>query len=112
MNGVINMVRFIHTADLHLDQTFKNLPIKDDYLQYALSEATLNSFDNLIQTAINEQVDFFLIAGDIYHGARATLRAQFGFSIWMVWLAGEVFHVYVSYGNLDYDSDADRRLRL
>ena len=112
MNGVINMVRFIHTADLHLDQTFKNLPIKDDYLQYALSEATLNSFDNLIQTAINEQVDFFLIAGDIYHGARATLRAQFAFSNGMQRLADADIPVYMIYGNHDFDADADHRLKL
>ena len=110
MNGVINMVRFIHTADLHLDQTFKNLPIKDDYLQYALSEATLNSFDNLIQTAINEQVDFFIIAGDIYHGARATLRAQFAFSNGMQRLADADIPVYMIYGNHDFDADADHRL--
>lgn len=106
------MVRFIHTADLHLDQTFKNLPIKDDYLQHALSEATLNSFDNLVQTAINEQVDFFLIAGDIYHGARATLRAQFAFSNGMERLADEDIPVYMIYGNHDYDADALHRLKL
>lgn len=112
MNGVINMVRFIHTADLHLDQTFKNLPIKDDYLQHALLEASLISFDNLIQTAINEQVDFFLVAGDIYHGARATLRAQFAFAEGMQQLADADIPVYMIYGNHDYDADADHRLKL
>ncbi|RPA60535.1 DNA repair exonuclease [Aerococcus agrisoli] len=106
------MVRFIHTADLHLDQTFKNLPIKDDYLQHALAEATLNSFDNLIQTAINEQVDFFLIVGDIYHGARATLRAQFAFANGMQRLADAEIPVYMLYGNHDFDADANHRLKL
>lgn len=59
-------VTFIHAADLHLGAPFKGLrsiaPVWADVLLQAIPEA----FRSVIETAIKEQVDFVVLAGDIF----------------------------------------------
>ncbi|MCZ0717795.1 metallophosphoesterase family protein [Aerococcus kribbianus] len=106
------MIRFVHTADLHLDQTFNKIAAKDSNLAQNLSLATAESFQRLVDTAINEQVDFMIIAGDAYDGERASLKAQFFFEREMERLATANIPVYLSYGNHDYVKDPSHRLQL
>ncbi len=60
--------RFLHAADIHLDSPlhglsrYEGLPIED------IRSATRAAFDNLIRCAIDEAVDFVLIAGDLFDG--------------------------------------------
>lgn len=60
------MFKFIHAADIHLDSPLLNLDQYDGAPSDALRVATREAFDNLIRLAIEEQVDFLLIAGDLY----------------------------------------------
>ena len=60
------MFKFIHAADVHLDSPLQNLDQYEGAPTEALRVATREAFDNLIQLAIDEQVDFLLIAGDLY----------------------------------------------
>lgn len=106
------MVRFIHTADLHLDQPFTKLKIENENLYTKLSQAPYQSFERLIDTAINERVDFVLIAGDIYDANHGTIQAQFAFNKGMERLKSADIAVYLSYGNHDYLADASHRLQL
>lgn len=59
-------VTFIHAADLHLGAPFKGLrsiaPAWADVLLQAIPEA----FRSVIEIAIKEQVDFVVLAGDIF----------------------------------------------
>lgn len=61
-------MKFIHAADLHIDSPLRGLE------QYAgapverLREATRNAFKSLVTLAIDEQVDFLVIAGDLFDG--------------------------------------------
>ena len=69
-------VTFIHCADLHLDSPMlglKNLPAS---IRTKLRESTFISFKRIVDAAIAKQVDFVLIAGDIYDGEDRSLRAQ------------------------------------
>lgn len=60
--------RFLHAADIHLDSPlhglsrYEGLPVDD------IRSATRAAFDNLIQYAIDEAVDFVVIAGDLFDG--------------------------------------------
>ena len=60
--------RFLHAADIHLDSPlhglsrYEGLPIED------IRSATRAAFDNLVQCAIEEAVDFIIIAGDLFDG--------------------------------------------
>lgn len=60
------MLRFLHTADIHLDSPLKGLESHEDAPVEEIRGATRRAFDNCIDLAIDEAVDFLLIAGDLY----------------------------------------------
>jgi DNA repair exonuclease SbcCD nuclease subunit len=62
------MFKFIHTADIHLDSPLKGLEAHDDAPVEEIRGATRAAFDNLIDLALEEEVDFVVIAGDLYDG--------------------------------------------
>ncbi len=59
---------FIHAADLHLGSPFQGLALKDAAVASVFVEASRKAFSTLVGLAIEKQVDFFLIAGDVYDG--------------------------------------------
>ncbi len=62
------MFKFLHAADLHLDSPLKGLSRYEDAPLETMRQATRGAFENLVRTAIDEQVAFVLIAGDLYDG--------------------------------------------
>lgn len=62
------MIRFIHAADAHIDSPLKGLETHDGAPVDILRGATRRAFDNLIQLAMDENIDFLVLAGDIYDG--------------------------------------------
>lgn len=62
------MFRFIHAADPHLDSPLRGLEAHDGAPAQLLRGATRRTFENLVTLAIEEKVDFLLIAGDLYDG--------------------------------------------
>lgn len=63
-----SMIRFIHTADIHLDSPLKGLERYDGAPVDEIRGATRQAFENLVELAIDREVDFVLIAGDLYDG--------------------------------------------
>ena len=61
-------VKFIHAADLHIDSPMRGLARKDGAVAESVRTATRAAFQNLVQTAIDEKVDFAIIAGDLFDG--------------------------------------------
>ncbi len=62
------MVRFIHAADIHLDSPMLQLEQYDGAPADEIRLSTRQALTNLIDYAINQGVDFLLIAGDLYDG--------------------------------------------
>ena len=62
------MIRFIHAADIHLDSPLKGLEAHEGAPIEILRGATRRAFENLIQLAIDKNVAFLVIAGDLYDG--------------------------------------------
>ncbi|MEZ6091942.1 MAG: DNA repair exonuclease [Pirellulaceae bacterium] len=62
------MVRFIHAADIHLDSPMRQLEHYEGAPADEIRRSTRRAFSNLIDLAIRRQVDFVLIAGDLYDG--------------------------------------------
>ena len=58
-------MKFIHTADLHLDSPLRGLSSYPDAPAERLRTATRDAFHNLVTHAIDDQVDFMVIAGDV-----------------------------------------------
>lgn len=59
-------MKFIHAADIHLDSAISS--IKNFYGQHSISiaESVQQAFRSLIDLALAENVDFVLIAGDLF----------------------------------------------
>ncbi|MFN0054495.1 MAG: exonuclease SbcCD subunit D [Planctomycetales bacterium] len=62
------MVRFLHAADIHLDSQLKGLEQYEGAPVEAIRGATRRAMERLVELAIEERVDFVLIAGDLYDG--------------------------------------------
>lgn len=60
--------RFLHAADIHLDSPLHGLARYDGIPAAEVRGATRAAFDNLVQCALDEKVDFVVIAGDLFDG--------------------------------------------
>ena len=60
------MFKFLHTADIHLDSPLQSLERYENAPVGELRLATRRAFQNVVRTAIEEAVEFVLIAGDLY----------------------------------------------
>ncbi|MYL52952.1 DNA repair exonuclease [Pontibacillus yanchengensis] len=95
-------IRFLHCADLHIDSPFKGYYYLPGPLFRDVRESTFKAFDRLINHAIEQQVDFVLMAGDIFDQDGRSLKAQLHFKKGLERLAECRIHTYVSHGNHDY----------
>jgi exonuclease SbcD len=94
-------VRFVHCADLHLDTPFRGLANVAPEVAAELNEATFKSYDNIVDLAIREQVNFVVIAGDVFNSKDRSLRAQFRFRDGLRRLSDSGIQSFVAFGNHD-----------
>jgi len=94
-------IKFLHAADLHLGSPFKGLHNVNPNLGKKLRKASFVAFDNMVNAAIQEQVDFVLIAGDSFDSGSGDLQAQFHFLEGMNTLREKGISVYLITGNHD-----------
>ena len=97
-----SLVRFVHSADLHLDSPFSgirgNAP---EQIAATLYDATFNAYENIIELCITERVNALLIAGDVYDGADRSLIAQRKFIYGLQRLDSAGIQSFVCHGNHD-----------
>ncbi len=94
--------RFVHTGDLHLDSPFVGLTTEaPPGVVATLREATLRAWTNIVDLALAERADFFLVAGDAFEHANRTLRGQLAFRDGLARLAGAHIPSFVVTGNHD-----------
>lgn len=105
-------MRFIHAADIHLDSPLTGLSAYPDAPAQALRSATRDAFSNLINEAIELQVDFLVIAGDLYDGGWKDHNTGIFFCREMGRLKKAGIHAYVKFGNHDAESEMTRKLIL
>jgi exonuclease SbcD len=67
-------VKFIHAADLHIDSPLRGLEVYDGAPLEQLRGATRVALQNLIRVAIEQAVDFVVIAGDLFDGKWQDMR--------------------------------------
>lgn len=105
-------MRFIHAADIHLDSPLTGLSAYPDAPAKSLRSATRDAFTNLINEAIEQQVDFLIIAGDLYDGGWKDHNTGIFFCREMGRLKKAGIHAYVKFGNHDAESEMTRKLTL
>ena len=106
------MFQFLHAADLHLDSPLHGLEQYEGAPVDAIRQATRRALENLVQLAIDEQVAFVVIAGDIYDGDWKDYNTGLFFTTQMSRLAEAGIRVYMISGNHDAQSIISRKLPL
>ena len=61
-------MKFLHAADIHLDSPLAGLSRHGAIPAHVTRDCTRRAFANLIDLALDENVDFVIIAGDLYDG--------------------------------------------
>ena len=103
---------FIHAADLHLDSPLIGLAEKDEVLAAAFRKASWRAFDNLIDTAIEDEVDFVIIAGDLFGGDWRNYETGLVFARGMGRLHRAEIPVFKVRGNHDAECIFTKKLEL
>ncbi len=62
------MFKFIHAADIHLDSAREGVQRDFEGPVTEIQQAPRRAFENLVRLAIDEEVAFVVIAGDLYDG--------------------------------------------
>lgn len=95
-------VRFIHAADLHLDSPMVGLKQLPQTIFRKLQESTFDAFTKIIDSALIHNVDFIILAGDLFDGEDRSIRAQTRFRKEMERLEKKNIPVFAVHGNHDH----------
>ncbi len=98
----MKQISFIHAADLHLDSPMVGLKHLPANILLRVRESTFTALGKLTAAAIDNNVDFVILAGDLYDGEDRSLRAQSRFRNEMKKLSQKDIPVYVIHGNHDH----------
>lgn len=102
--------RFLHAADLHLDSPLRGLG--SDAPATRIRQATRDALTNLADLAIGEQVDFVVVAGDLYDGDWPDFRTGQTLVAAFARLTRAGIRMIAIRGNHDAESVLTRSLRL
>ncbi len=104
------MLTFLHAADLHLDSPLRGLSRHEDAPVEAIRGATRRALINLVDLALEKQVDFVLIAGDLYDGDQKDYATALFFNQQMSRLKEAAIPVFAISGNHDAASVISKSL--
>ncbi|MEM5425363.1 MULTISPECIES: metallophosphoesterase family protein [Paraburkholderia] len=105
-------MKFIHAADLHLDSPLHGLSAYPDAPVAQLRNATREALRLLVDRAIEEEVAFVVIAGDLYDGDWKDHNTGIFFGQQMGRLRKAGIRVFALWGNHDAESEMTRKLTL
>ncbi|HBK04585.1 MAG TPA: DNA repair exonuclease [Acetobacteraceae bacterium] len=104
--------RFLHAADLHLDSPLRGLEADPSAPAEVIRGATRRALGGMVDLAVEEKVDFVLIAGDIYDGDWPDFGTGLYFSNQMRRLHQAAIPVFTIRGNHDAANKVTRSLRM
>jgi DNA repair exonuclease SbcCD nuclease subunit len=105
-------LKFIHAADIHLDSPLSGLSAYPDAPAAQLRGATRDALSELVDRAIEEDIDFMVIAGDLYDGSWRDYNTGIFFCKEMGRLKRAGVPVFLLLGNHDAESEMTRKLDL
>lgn len=105
-------MRFIHSADIHLDSPLSGLRAKAGARGDELAGATRTAFTRMVDYAVEQRVDLVLIAGDLYDGDWRDFTTGLFFVDAMARLCRVGIRVGLIKGNHDAENLMTRNLRL
>jgi exonuclease SbcD len=103
-------MRFIHAADLHIDSPLRGLSRYAGAPLEKLRGATRRALERLVALAIDEKVDFVLMAGDLYDGDWQDFHTGLFVNAQFVKLKNAGILVFIVQGNHDAQSHMTRKI--
>jgi predicted phosphodiesterase len=103
---------FLHAADLHIDSPLVGLNRYEGAPARELRLASRRAFENLVHVAIEEEVAFVVLAGDIFDGDWKDFNTGVFLNRELARLERAGARVYLVHGNHDAEGQVTRRLRL
>jgi exonuclease SbcD len=94
------MVKIVHTADFHLGIGFGELESSQLINEVRLNDL-LRNFEEIKNFTINNKADFLIIAGDVFHHPRPSLRTLNDFSKILGEIINNEIDVIITLGNHD-----------
>lgn len=104
--------RFIHAADLHLGSPFQGLAMKDAAVADIFLEASRKAFTALVDQAVEHEVDFLVVAGDVYDGDWKDNKIGLFFNREVARLERAGIPVFLLKGNHDAESVITKTITL
>jgi DNA repair protein SbcD/Mre11 len=104
-------MKILHAADIHLDSPMAGLAAYENAPVPQLQFATRHALSNLVELALEEQVDLLLLAGDIFDGDWPHYGTGLHFVSEMARLREGGVPVVMIAGNHDADSKLTKELR-
>ncbi len=95
------MVKFIHAADVHLGITYAGVGKNHKDIARELKQAAFDAFERVIDTAIEEEVDALVLAGDLLDSSRTFVKEKLFLQSQLNRLAPFGIPVVVALGNHD-----------
>lgn len=102
---MLEWLSFLHCADLHLDSPFASKRYLNPTILKDVENSAYKSFENIIDLALREEVDFVIISGDLFDQHNRTLKAEVFLKSQFERLQKEQIFVYIVHGNHDPLSD-------
>lgn len=93
------MIKFIHTADIHLGLQFNNVSF-DQEKAMARRREIWSTFERIVEKSIDDDIDFLFIAGDLFESSYFTLGDMKRVRDTLATCNG--VNVIISAGNHDY----------
>jgi DNA repair protein SbcD/Mre11 len=103
--------KFLHAADIHLDSPLRGLERYEGAPAAEIRGATRRAFERLVELAIEEEVAFVLLAGDLYDGDWKDYNTGLFFTTQMNRLRDAGIRAFVIAGNHDAASQITKVLR-
>lgn len=98
----MEVIRFVHAADLHLDAVFPGIAREAPAeLVRIVRDSTFIALERLTALCERERPDFLIIAGDAYNVEDRSLRAQLALRDACVRLSRIAVPVFIAHGNHD-----------
>ncbi len=103
-------MKFLHAADVHLDSPLRGLDRYEGAPVDEIRGATRKALANLVSLALDEEVDFVILAGDLFDGDWPDFNTGLFFVQQMARLGTRDIRVYAVRGNHDAESKMTRKL--
>lgn len=103
-------MRFLHASDLHIDSPLRGLDRYEGAPTDEIRGSTRKALGNLVSLAIEEDIDFVILAGDLFDGDWPDFNTGLFFVQQMARLSQRDIPVYAVRGNHDAESKITRKL--